>query len=59
MDAFNCYLGGNVEPDPSNWPPTSVLATAAFFITLNVTRTHDVFCPAKPTRRYSVLTWPK
>ena len=59
MDAFNCYLGGNVEHDLSNCPPTSVLATAAFFITLKVTRTHDVLCPAKPTSRYSVLTWPK
>ena len=59
MDAFNCYLGGNVEPDLSNWPPTSLLATAAFFITLNVTRARDVLCPAKRTSRYSVLTWPK
>ena len=30
MDAFN-YLGGNVQPDLRNWPPTSLLATAAFF----------------------------
>ena len=54
MNTFYCYLGGNVEPDLSNWPPT-----AAFFITLNVMRTHDVLCPAKRTSRYSVLTWPK
>ena len=29
MDAFN-YLGGNVQPDLRNWPPTSVLALLHF-----------------------------
>ena len=58
MDTFN-YLGGNVQPDLRNWPPTYALATAAFFIALNVRRTHDVLCPAKRTSRYPVLTWPK
>ena len=49
MDAFNCYLGGNVEPDLRNWPPTPLLATAAIFIILNVPRARDVLCPAKRT----------
>ena len=29
MDAFN-YLGGNVQPDLRNWPPTPVLALLHF-----------------------------
>ena len=49
MDEFNCYLGGNIEPDLGNWPPASIVATAAFFDALHVTRTHDVLCPAKRT----------
>ena len=58
MDAFNCYLGGNVEPVLVTGHPPGT-GPAAFFMAAHITRTHDVLCPAKRTSRYSVLTWPK